>query len=140
MVCVFFTLTTFSQKIVIHDVKPLPNNITEEYVYKSDERYQLKLVKDKKNVKIYVNNKYITTENTKKLIEYSKTLLDFDTPNKGMIIKLDESKGNNSNLLGRINERISVISVRVIDKNNQVLPMVMSVERLQVIHDVLETL
>lgn len=140
ILCVFFTYTTFSQKTTIHDIKPLPQNITQEYVDSSAERYQIKFVQDKKNVKIYVNGRYVTTENIKSLKEYCKQLIDFTTPNKGIIIKLNDSKGKNSNMIGRINERISVISVRVVDKNNQVYPLVMSVDRLNTIYQGLLTL
>ena len=136
LMCVLFTLPTFSQEVTIHSIaKPLPANITQEYLANSAQRHQLTFSKHKrKSVKIYVNNKYATTEDIATLIGYCEQLLQFTTPNKGMVIKM-----GNDNMIGRINERVDVISIRI-TKDGDVYPMVMSVDRLNAILSGLKTL
>jgi len=136
VVCVFFTLTTFSQETTIHSlIRPLPDNITQEYANNSAQRHKLKFVKHKrKSVKIYVNGRYATTENIKELIQYCEKLLQFTTPRKAMVIEM-----NGGNKIGRINDRINVISVRI-TQDGEVFPMVMSVHRLESILAGLKTL
>jgi hypothetical protein len=57
-----------------------------------------------------------------------------------MIIRTNDELGDKSPLIGRINERLDVISIRVIGNNGEKYPMVMGVDRLASIYQALKEL
>ena len=134
-----FTLTSFSQQIIVYDTKPLPSNITRAYVDGSVNRHKLDFKISDDDVKIYVNGYYATSEKIKPLLAYCEQLIDFTEPKKSLVILTDDTKGKNSTMIGRINDKLDVISIRVVTKENQVLSLVMSVERLKAIRAGLES-
>ena len=140
IIALFFISIGFSQTTTIHNIKPLPSNITQEYIDGSNNRHSIKLTPVDDSVEIYVNNHYVTTEKIEALMNYCNKLIQFTERNKGMIIRTDDSKGKHSTVIGRLNDRLDVVSIRVTTKDNEIYPMVMGLDRLVAIDEALKTL